>query len=929
MTSVHDELINLLKLKNIEHKIINHKPTTTSEESAKVRGTALNEGAKCLLLTNKEEYVIVVLPADCELVSKKVKKHLKWKNLRFADEDEFSKKTKLTKGALPPFGDLFGIKMLVDEKFLKNELMAFNAASLENSVLMKIGRGSNISPSSVEWILIHPSEKEHVQQLVNDKETFPKNISFENNELKNYFINLVHLSSEEEMDMIFLHSFKLIELYARDSDKFVLDEKLKIPALHCTSRKKKKTETKVIEISEENKSEEDLLLQEVFDSVSKSLKILEEFIESDLKTTVPWSNNQQLELFTQVYNICTSSPDCSYFEIELYKNFSNYINEYLSDRILPKIQNQKNEEQMLEESVKNWKNFKEIFLKFSIKIYQYLDRYYVHIENKRFLKEEGYHLYFEIIFQKLKNQMRNIILNKIEQDRNGIQINRSLLNHSINIFIDMKSCGEENEDVYFEEFEKHIITETKNYYKQEASKWISELDLTDYLKQAEKKLKQEYTRLNQIFQGQTRSKLMKICDIELLLEKQNHLFESNSDSIVEKLIINENFEDLYRLYNLMSRVENGITPVTEIFKNYIQKTGMEIFQKQKEELEKIMKFNVYVKTLIDNYVPKLLKLHEKMEKLSLVSFDNSLEFHKALTDGFKFFVNQDFQKDNFKVKTSQIFAFYCDEIIRKKDNELDDKFEKIVKFIQFFLDKDLFIEEYRIQLSKRLLSFNEEKESDERNMISKLKRNYRSVSDLYKLEKMLSDKSSGLILRNEFLKFEETKNIPFDFNVNVLTSGTWPISSQSKETFIPPQILLNAQEVFKKFYDTKYERRILNWSYVQGNNVQILGHFSQQKLFDTTTFQASILLVYNSGDEFDFNQLKEKSGLTLDTLKKTLNSLILSKLLIKSGNSDNYENCNFQINSNFEHKSYKIKIQPPRISQQESTKNQLKITQDR
>ena len=64
--SVHENVVELLNSKNVKYKLLNHKPTTTSEESAKTRGTALNEGlinhktknffsgAKCLLVTNKE-----------------------------------------------------------------------------------------------------------------------------------------------------------------------------------------------------------------------------------------------------------------------------------------------------------------------------------------------------------------------------------------------------------------------------------------------------------------------------------------------------------------------------------------------------------------------------------------------------------------------------------------------------------------------------------------------------------------------------------------------------------------------------------------------------------------------------------------------------------------------------------------------------------
>jgi hypothetical protein len=44
MGDVHKTLIELLKENNIDFKLIQHKPTTTSEESAKIRGTLLSQG---------------------------------------------------------------------------------------------------------------------------------------------------------------------------------------------------------------------------------------------------------------------------------------------------------------------------------------------------------------------------------------------------------------------------------------------------------------------------------------------------------------------------------------------------------------------------------------------------------------------------------------------------------------------------------------------------------------------------------------------------------------------------------------------------------------------------------------------------------------------------------------------------------------------
>lgn len=52
--------------------------------------------------------------------------------------------------ALPPFGNLFGVKTYVDEKLLQEEFVAFNAGSLTHSVKMKTSDYKKIL-TKCEW----------------------------------------------------------------------------------------------------------------------------------------------------------------------------------------------------------------------------------------------------------------------------------------------------------------------------------------------------------------------------------------------------------------------------------------------------------------------------------------------------------------------------------------------------------------------------------------------------------------------------------------------------------------------------------------------------------------------------------------------------------------------------------------------------------
>ena len=132
-----NKIKSLLDQYNIDYKIKHHPPTRTSEESAKYRNESIKIGAKALVVKSKDKFYLAVLPADKKLDTKKLKKILKSKKLRFATEDELRNLTGLVPGSVPPFGDLMGINMIVDETQFEQEDIAFNAGSLEISIKMK------------------------------------------------------------------------------------------------------------------------------------------------------------------------------------------------------------------------------------------------------------------------------------------------------------------------------------------------------------------------------------------------------------------------------------------------------------------------------------------------------------------------------------------------------------------------------------------------------------------------------------------------------------------------------------------------------------------------------------------------------------------------------------------------------------------------
>lgn len=138
------QIIDLLTEHALWFETFTHYPVMTSEEAAKTRpGYALSQGAKAIIVKiekrNKEtEFCMLVLPAHLKLDSKKVKHALDIKSLRFASEEEIGIVTRgVQRGAIPPFGTLFGIKVYVDPSLFSNEKIVFNAGDRRFSIAMK------------------------------------------------------------------------------------------------------------------------------------------------------------------------------------------------------------------------------------------------------------------------------------------------------------------------------------------------------------------------------------------------------------------------------------------------------------------------------------------------------------------------------------------------------------------------------------------------------------------------------------------------------------------------------------------------------------------------------------------------------------------------------------------------------------------------
>jgi prolyl-tRNA editing enzyme YbaK/EbsC (Cys-tRNA(Pro) deacylase) len=134
-----ESIRELLSQNGVRFQEMQHPPTRTSEEAARVRGVPLEIGGKALLIKTDKVYRLFVLSAALRVDSAAIRKFLGVRRTRFATPDELGQLTGLVPGSVPPFGHpILPFELYVDESIGENEEIAFNAGSLTDSIQMKV-----------------------------------------------------------------------------------------------------------------------------------------------------------------------------------------------------------------------------------------------------------------------------------------------------------------------------------------------------------------------------------------------------------------------------------------------------------------------------------------------------------------------------------------------------------------------------------------------------------------------------------------------------------------------------------------------------------------------------------------------------------------------------------------------------------------------
>jgi len=540
-------------------------------------------------------------------------------------------------------------------------------------------------------------------------------------------------------------------------------------------------------------------------------------------------------------------------------------------------------------------------------IFLYLDRTYVmQAATKKSLWDMGLQIFRTHLSRRPEVARKAVqgLLQLIESERSGDQVERMLLHSLLRMFHDLS--------MYVELFEVPFLKATRDFFAAEAATQLLVLDVPSYLAHVRTRLAQEEQRVLHYLHISTRK--------ALLATTLEQLLAAHVDAVIDKgfadLMEQTRLDDLKNMFGLYGLVD-ALPKLRLAFAAHIKRVGTAMVSDP--ERERLL-------------VEQLLQFKERLDRILNGAFANNEQFGHSLKEAFETFINS---RQN---RAAELVARFIDAKLRSgnkgtSDEELEETLDKTMTLFRYIDGKDMFEAFYKKDLSKRLLLDKSASVDAEKAMISKLKAECGS-GFTSKLEGMFKDVELSRDVMSSFRESSHAAAIKSDveLSVHVLTQGYWP-TYPPVEVSLPAEVL-RLQEGFNTYYTSKHNGRRLQWHPYLGHCTLKANFPLGRKELVVSLLQAIVLLLFNADERIAYADMLAATGMEDKELKLTLQSLACGKqrVLRKEPKGRDVDDTDvFHYDGSFKTQLFRIKINSiqMRESEQENEQTTERVFQDR
>ena len=148
------QLIDCLNQNNVQYEILHHSEAVTAQRIAQAEHVKGRHQAKVVIMKAGDQRLMLALPADHYVDLEKVERVV-GKPVSFDHENEFkSSFPDCVIGAMPPFGNLYGLPTYVDKSLSEQDYIVFEAGTHTDAIIMNYRDYENIVKPKVADLAI-------------------------------------------------------------------------------------------------------------------------------------------------------------------------------------------------------------------------------------------------------------------------------------------------------------------------------------------------------------------------------------------------------------------------------------------------------------------------------------------------------------------------------------------------------------------------------------------------------------------------------------------------------------------------------------------------------------------------------------------------------------------------------------------------------
>ena len=148
------QLIDCLDGNKVSYEVLLHPEAVTAQRIAQAEHVKGRHHAKVVMVKSGDRHLMMVLPADHQIDLEKVEKAI-GESVSLDTEQEFkSLFSDCAIGAMPPFGNLYGLPTYVDQSLAEQDYIVFEAGTHTDAIKMSYRDYEKIVKPRVEDLAV-------------------------------------------------------------------------------------------------------------------------------------------------------------------------------------------------------------------------------------------------------------------------------------------------------------------------------------------------------------------------------------------------------------------------------------------------------------------------------------------------------------------------------------------------------------------------------------------------------------------------------------------------------------------------------------------------------------------------------------------------------------------------------------------------------